>query len=83
MTGNVRSTCLLVAAIFLFLLPVLKAQDSSVPQRWTEDKASRLVCCAAVACRRQLPAIERHQRTRNVAGGHLRSCDNRPGTRLG
>jgi hypothetical protein len=41
MTGNVRSTCLLVAAAtFLFLLPVLKAQDSSVPQRWTEDKAA-------------------------------------------
>ena len=41
MTGNVRSTCLFVAAAtFLFLLPVLKAQDSSVPQRWTEDKAA-------------------------------------------
>ena len=50
MTGNVRSTCLFVAAAtFLFLLPALKAQDSSVPQRWTEDKASLLVCCAAVA----------------------------------
>ncbi len=41
MIGNVRSTCLLVAAAtFLFLLPVLKAQDFSVPQRWTEDKAA-------------------------------------------
>jgi len=41
MTRNVRSACLLVVATtFLFLLPVLKAQDSSVPQRWTEDKAA-------------------------------------------
>ncbi len=41
MTGNVRSACLLVVATtFLFLLPVLKAQDSAVPQRWTEDRAA-------------------------------------------
>ncbi len=41
MTRNVRSACLLVVATtFLFLLPVLKAQDSSVPRRWTEDKAA-------------------------------------------
>jgi hypothetical protein len=41
MTVRHRSTCLLVAAInFFLLLPVLRAQDSSVPQRWTEDKAA-------------------------------------------
>jgi hypothetical protein len=41
MIRNVRSTCLLFAAIaFLSLLPALAAQDASAPARWTEDKAA-------------------------------------------
>ncbi len=38
-----KSACsprLFIAAFLLFLLPALRAQDSSSPQRWTEDKSA-------------------------------------------
>lgn len=41
MIRNVRSTCLLFAAIgFFSFLPALGAQDASAPARWTEEKAA-------------------------------------------
>ena len=69
-----------------FVLLVVLVSHGSIAMagpRWSEAQAREWYAPSGVSGRRQLRARHRDQRTRDVAGGHVRSCPHRSRTGLG